>query len=167
MAPATLQWGLLFSGMLLFTACVQKQPGNQSSNTATDTNATAVTAVPDLGPPPAVPDTQFIVVDSVVNIRMNNGAVPKRPGAFDSTLADYWLQCYTRAQKLPAFLRFKYQGTVMMGARGNLMDAVVHVQDSVKDHIAKEKYQQDFHRLDPSQQRELERTYPVLFQKQL
>jgi len=155
---------LLLAGIVLLAACGQ-QPGSKVP--FTDTSTKAITAPPDLGPPPAVPDTQFIIVDSMVNIRMNNQAVPRRPGAFDSTLAAYWLTCYTQSQKLPAFLRFKYQGTVMMGARGSLMDAVAHAQDSLKDHIAREKYQLDFHRLDPSHQKELEKSFPVLFQKRL
>jgi len=155
---------LLFTGIVLLAACGQ-QPGSKTPSA--DTSAKAITAPPDLGPPPAVPDTQFIIVDSLVNIRVNNQPVPRRPGAFDSTLAAYWMACYTQFRKLPAFLRFKYQGTVMMGARGSLMDAVAHVQDSLKDHIAREKYQLDFRRLDPSHQKELKRSFPVLFQKRL
>ncbi len=161
---------VLLAGVVLAAACGQpssNKTNGDASATDTDTAAKPITAVPDLGTPPAVPDTQFVIVDSVVNIQMNDVAVARRPGAFDSTLANYWLQCYNSTQKLPKFLRFKYQGTVLMGARGNLMDVVVHVQDSVKDYISKEKYQQEFHRIDPSHQKELEEMYPVLFQKRL
>lgn len=103
----------------------------------------------------------------MVNIKMNNGAIPRRPGAFDSTLSAYWIQLYNSEKKLPSYLRFKYQGTVMMGARGNLMDQVMHVQDSLKDHIAQEKYQQGFKQLDKNKQQKLAKDFPVLFQKQL
>jgi hypothetical protein len=150
---------------------MQNQPGNQSTSAdataATDTVTAPdpITAAPDLGKPPAIPDTQFIIVDSMVNIKLNNESVPRRPGAFDSTLAAYWMQCYNSEKKLPAFLRFKYQGTVMMGARGNLLDQVVHVQDSLRDHIAQEKYQQGFKQLNKGQQKEMQKDFPVLFQK--
>lgn len=160
---------LLLAAIVLGTGCAQKQPSatGNSSDTA-DTANNTVTALPDLkNKTPAIPDTQFIVVDSTVNIRLNNDLVPRRSGAFDSTLAAYWLQCYTDAQKLPKYLRFKYQGTVMMGARGSLMDAVVHVQDSLKAHIAQDRYKQGFSTLTPQQQKELKETYPVLFQKGL
>lgn len=161
-------WKLLVPAMLLCAACTQRQPAGQDSAADTDTVAgpKAITAAPDLGAPPAVPDTQFVIVDSMVNIKVNNEAVARRPGAFDSTLAAYWLQCYTNEQKLPGYLRFKYQGTVMMGARGNLLDQVAHVQDSLKDHIAKEKYQQGFKGLEKKQQKEFQKDFPVLFQKQ-
>ena len=155
-----------FCAGLLFTACTHSTP-NKNVTQVTDTNASAVTAVPDLGDTPEVPDTQFIVVDSMVNIKVNDQAVPRGQHSFDSALITYWTDCYKSNGKLPAYLRFKYQGTVMMGARGNLMDAVVRVQDSVKDHIAREKFSQEFHKIDPQHQKELEKLYPVLFQRRL
>ena len=166
----SIKWGLCFSGLLLLAACGQRpSPGASSDTTASDSAAgpKALTATPDLGGPPTVPDTQFVVVDSMVNIKVNNEAVPRRPGAFDSTLSAYWIQLYNSEKKLPSFLRFKYQGTVMMGARGNLMDQVAHVQDSLKNHISQEKYQQNFKQLDAEKQKELAKDFPVLFQKQL
>ena len=169
MTSSNIKYSLLLPGLLLLAACTQS--GNRTSTTQTDTDTVtgpkALTAAPDLGAPPTVPDTQFIIVDSMVNIKVNNASVPRRAGAFDSTLSAYWIQLYNSEKKLPTYLRFKYQGTVMMGARGNLMDQVAHVQDSLKDHIAQEKYQQGFKQLDKNKQQELAKDFPVLFQKQL
>jgi hypothetical protein len=171
MTVPNIKWGLFLSGWLLLTACGQ-QPGQQASSGDTDTTDTAagrkaLTAPPDMGPPPAVPDTQFIIVDSMVNIRVNDQSVPRRPGALDSTLSAYWIRLYNSEKRLPSFLRFKYQGTVMMGARGNIMDQVTHVQDTLKNHIALEKYQKNFRELDAGKQKDLAKDFPVLFQKQL
>lgn len=169
MTSSNIKCSLLLSGLLLLAACTQsrKRASSPQADTDTATGPKALTAAPDLGAPPTVPDTQFIIVDSMVNIKMNNGAIPRRPGAFDSTLSTYWIQLYNSEKKLPSYLRFKYQGTVMMGARGNLMDQVMHVQDSLKDHIAQEKYQQGFKQLDKNKQQKLAKDFPVLFQKQL
>lgn len=170
MTVPNIKWGLFFSGLLLLAACGQgSSPGEASDTADTDSAAgpKALTAAPDLGGPPTVPDTQFVIVDSMANIKVNNASVPRRPGALDSTLAAYWVQLYNSEKKLPSFLRFKYQGTVMMGARGNIMDQVAHVQDSLKNHIAQEKYQQSFKQLDGDKQKELAKDFPVLFQKQL
>jgi hypothetical protein len=146
--------------------CSQQQPSSSANNA--DTTDKTLTALPDVKDrTPAVPDTQFIIVDSTVNIRLGNDTVPRRSGAFDSTLAAYWLQYYNSTKQLPKFLRFKYQGTVMMGARGSLMDAVVIVQDSLKAHIAQDKYQQAFSALTPQQQQELQQAFPILFQTKL
>ena len=170
MTTTTVRTCFLLAGILWMGACGQPSNTDVKNDTTavdTDTATKAITAVPDLGEPPAVPDTQFIVVDSMVNIQMNDQTVPRKPGALDSMLAGYWLQCYQGTQKLPKFLRFKYQGTVMMGARGNLMDAVVHVQDSIKDFISREKFQQEFHRREPSHHKALDERFPVLFQRRL
>ncbi|HEU4553025.1 MAG TPA: hypothetical protein VFS25_09330 [Chitinophaga sp.] len=169
MISITSRQALTFCAGLLLTACTHSTSNKNATGADTDTaaKASAITAVPDLGPAPEVPDTQFIIVDSMVNIKVNDQAVPRRKNAFDSTLISYWKATYARTQKLPAYVRFKYQGTVMMGARGNLMDAVVRAQDSLKDHIARDKYLQEFHKIDPLQQKEMEKKYPVLFQKQL
>jgi len=170
MTVPNIKWSLILCSLLLLAACGQApSPGEKSGQADSDSAAgpKALTAAPDLGPPPAVPDTQFVIVDSMVNIKVNNASVPRRPGALDSTLAAYWIQLYNSEKKLPSFLRFKYQGTVMMGARGNIMDQVAHVQDSVKNHIAQEKYQQNFKQLDADKQKELAKDFPILFQKQL
>lgn len=164
------RWGLILCSLLLLAACGQRQsPGETSGQTGADSVAgpKAITAAPDLGPPPTVPDTQFVIVDSMAGIKVNNEPVPRRPGAFDSTLATYWMQLYNSEKKLPSFLRFKYQGTVMMGARGNIMDQVAHVQDSLRNHISQDKYQQNFKQLDTDKQKELTKDFPILFQKQL
>ena len=157
----------LYCLLLLAAGLFACNSGRQNNTPAADTGRTAVTALPDFpGENTAIPDTQFIVVDSMVNIRVNDSPVPRQPGAFHSTLAAYWLQCYQSSQKLPAFLSFKYQGTVMMGARGNIMDDVQHAQDSVKEHIAQQTYRQPFSALTASQQEQLRKDFPVLFQKQ-
>lgn len=164
------RWGLILCSLSVLAACGQSQsPGQTSGQADTDTvtGPKAITAAPDLGAPPTVPDTQFVIVDSMVNIKVDNETVPRRPGALDSILATYWMQLYNSEKKLPSFLRFKYQGTVMMGARGNIMDQVVHVQDSLRDHIAQDKYQQNFKQLDANKQKELAKDFPILFQKQL
>lgn len=170
MTIPNIKWGLSLCSLILLAACGQKpSPGETSGQADSDSlpGPKAITAAPDLGAPPAVPDTQFVIVDSMVNIKVNNETVPRRPGALDSILASSWIQFYNSGKKLPSFLRFKYQGTVMMGARGNIMDQVTHVQDSVKDHIAQDKYQQSFKQLDAGKQKELAKDFPILFQKQL
>lgn len=170
MTVPNIKWGLSLCSLLLVAACRQTpSPAETSGQADRDSaaGARAITAAPDLGPPPAVPDTQFVIVDSMVNIRMNNETVPRRPGALDSTLASSWMQFYHNGKKLPSFLRFKYQGTVMMGARGNIMDQVVHVQDSMRNHIARDKYQQNFKQLDVGKQKELAKDFPILFQTKL
>lgn len=165
-----IRWNLLLSGGLLLAACGQ-QSNHQASSTDTAADSATgrkdVTALPDLGATPAVPDTQFIIVDSMANIKLNDATVPRRPGALDSTLSAYWIQLYNSEKKLPSFLSFKYQGTVMMGARGNIMDQVLHVQDTLKNHIAQEKYRKNFKELDADKQKELAKDFPVLFRKQL
>ena len=111
-------------------------------------------------------DTTRMVVDSAVNITINNTTLDRKENAVYQALYSNWLRAYTESAHLPATLHIQYIGMVMMGARGDIMDEVVKAQDNMKTYIARDKYKKPYDLLTPSQQAAMQQQHAILFQKE-
>jgi len=111
-------------------------------------------------------DTTELVIDSAVNININGTPLLKRHNAVYRALYDNWLHAYTEVQHLPAVLHITYIGTVMMGARGDIMDQVLKAQNDMKQYIARDKYKKPYNSLNSGQQTDMQQQHAILFQKE-
>ena len=110
-------------------------------------------------------DTTKLVVDSAVNITINGTPVQRGRNVVYHALYYNWLHAYTLVHRLPATLHITYIGTVMMGARGDIMDEVIEAQNDMQQYIAKDKYSKPYDSLSPEQQAGIQQQYAILFQK--
>jgi len=110
-------------------------------------------------------DTTKMVVDSAINITINNTLLKKKENNVYQALYDNWLRAYTESTHLPVALHIKYTGTVMMGARDDIMDQIQTAQNKMKQYIAKDKYKKLYDSLSPDQQAEMQKQHAILFQK--
>jgi hypothetical protein len=69
-------------------------------------------------------------------------------------------------RRVPATLHITYIGTVMMGARGDIMDEVLKAQNDMKNYIAKDKYRKPYDSLSPDEQARMQQHYAILFQQE-
>jgi len=111
-------------------------------------------------------DTTKLVIDSAVNISINGTPLQKRHNVVYRSLYDNWLHAYTEVQHLPAVLHITYVGTVMMGARGDIMDQVLKAQNDMKQYIARDKYKKPYESLNSEQQADMQLQHAILFQKE-
>lgn len=111
-------------------------------------------------------DTTKLVIDSAVNITINGTALQRRHNTVYRALYDNWLHAYTEVQHLPAVLHITYVGTVMMGARGDIMDQVLKAQNDMKQYIARDKYKKPYDSLNAGQQGDMQQQHAILFQKE-
>ncbi len=64
---------------------------------------------------------------------------------------------------MPRHFTMQQQGTVTMGIRGNIGDAVLKAQEDLKNAIAKDKFQTSFAQLPAAVKDSFEKELPVLF----
>lgn len=153
---------------IALAACQQSaSPTNKNDRIDTGFKQTPTSAI-QTQKPDTLPgmDTSRIVVDSMARISFNGTPVDGKVTTLDNVLYNNWLQAYQASKHLPAALKMTKIGTVMMGARGSIMDAIVLAQDKMKDYIAQDKFQKKFAQLTPEQQKTLQDTHAILFQKE-
>ena len=110
-------------------------------------------------------DTTLLIVDSMVNITMNGKPLDKKENNVYDALYNNWMQVYAAGKHVPVALKMITQGTVMMGARGNITDDIMKAQEAMKNYIAKDMYSNAFLSLTARQKQALQQAHPLLFQK--
>ena len=108
-------------------------------------------------------DTSVMIVDSTSHITFNGTPLQKSDNSIYNTVYDSWLQAYHVTKHLPLAFKLVQQGTVTMGIRGNIGDAVVKAQEDMKNYIAKDKYKKTFAQLDAAAKDSLTKMHPILF----
>ena len=155
----------LLSVIITITAC--KESASPTVSDVIDTNAQKNKVITDTKGEDTLAnmDTTKIVVDSVVNIKVNNTLLKKKENNVYQALYNNWLRAYTESEHLPVALHITYIGTVMMGARGDIMDQVQTAQNNMKQYIAKDKYKKAYDSLNPDQQAGMRKQHAILFQR--
>lgn len=108
-------------------------------------------------------DTSVMIVDSTSHITFNGMPLQKSDNSIYNTVYDSWLRAYEKSKHLPLAFKLVQQGTVMMGIRGDIGDAVVKAQDDMKNYIAKDKYRKPFAQLNAAEKDSLQQMHPILF----
>ncbi len=147
-----------------FTACQQSAP---PANTSIDTGYQPTPLTTEVKPSDSLHnmDTSVMIVDSMSHITFNGMPLQGSDNSIYSTVYNSWLQAYQKTKHLPVAFKFVQQGTVTMGIRGNIGDALLKVQDDMKNYIAKDHYQKPFAQLDANRKDSLEKMHPVLFKR--
>ncbi len=159
---------LLMLSLLMIVVFACKQSVSPTVSDVIDTNAGSRTVITDTKGPDSLPhmDTTLLVVDSAANITLNNVPLERKERNVYNGLYNNWLQAYSESRHLPVALHISYIGTVMMGARGDIMDAVVKAQEDMKKYIARDTYKKSFDSLQPAQQTAMQQQHAILFQKE-
>jgi hypothetical protein len=157
---------ITLSVMLIAVAC--RNNNSPQVSAIIDSDARNDNVVTDTKGPATLPhmDTTKLVVDSAVNITVNDTPLQKRHNVVYRALYDNWLHAYSEVQHLTAVLHITYIGTVMMGARGDIMDQVLQAQTDMKQYIARDKYKKPYDSLSSGQQTEMQQEHGILFQKE-
>ena len=155
---------LLVFFIFLFTSC-----GNSGApaNTIVDTGFNRTHLVTDTKPSDSLHnmDTSILVVDSISHVVLNGVPVESgRKSVYNAVYAS-WLRAYQKTGHLPLSFKLVQQGTVTMGIRGNIGDAVLQVQNDMKNYIAKDKYKKQFDKLSANEKDSMQSLHPVLFTK--
>jgi len=156
---------LLLCIALIGTAC--RDSNSPAVSAIIDSAARRDAVVTDTKGPGTVPhmDTTQLVIDSTAAININGTPLKQGNNAVYLALYDNWLHAYTLVHHLPANLHITYVGTVLMGARGNILDQVTKAQDNMRDYIAKDKYGKKYAALTSQQQSAIAQQHGILFQK--
>lgn len=151
----------LVIGAAVFCACGENPAPD---NASVDTGYHETPLVTDTQPDSLLyMDTSVMVVDSTSHISFNGQAVPAEPNSIYNAVYNTWMQAYQRTGHLSLRFALQQQGTVTMGIRGNIGDAVMKAQEDVKNYIAKDTYQSSFSELPAAVKDSLAKVHPVLF----
>lgn len=147
-----------------FDACQQT---SAPANTSLDTGFQQTPLVTETKPSDSLHnmDTSVMVVDSTGNIKFDNAPLEKKENNVYNTVYNSWLQAYQQTAHLPLAFKLVQQGTVTMGIRGNIGDAVLKVQDDMKNYIAKDKFKKKFAELTFAEKDSMQSMHPVLFKR--
>ena len=150
--------------VISINACKQ---ASAPANTSIDTGFQQKPLVTETKPSDSLHnmDTSVMVVDSVANITFNGVPLEKKENNVYNVVYNSWLQAYQTTKHLPLAFKLVQQGTVMMGTRGNIGDAVLKAQNDIKNYISKDKFKMPFAQLTSAQKEELQQAHPVLFQR--
>ena len=150
--------------ILSTTACQQT---SAPANTSINTGYKQTPLITETKPSDSLHnmDTGVMVIDSMSHITFNGMSLAKGDNSIYNSVYDSWLQAYQTTKHLPVAFKLVQQGTVMMGIRGNIGDAVLKAQDDMKNYIAKDKFKKPFMQLDSTAKYNLKEMHPVLFQR--
>lgn len=152
-------------GIIIGLAACQQT--SAPANTSLDTGLQPVPLVTQTKPSDSLHnmDTSMMVVDSTGNIRLNGATLEKKENNVYNAVYNSWLQAYQKTAHLPLVFKLVQEGTVTMGIRGNIGDAILKAQANMKDYIAKDKFKKKFTELTSSEKDSLQSLHPILFQK--
>ena len=150
--------------IISFAACQQSSaPGN----TSLDTGFQQTPLVTETKPSDSLHnmDTSVMIVDSMSHITFDGMPLEKKENNVYNAVYSDWLQAYQKTNHLPLAFKLVQQGTVTMGIRGNIGDAVLKAQDDMKDYIAKNKFKKKFVELSAAQKDSMQSLHPILFKR--
>lgn len=150
--------------LLIINACKQS---SAPANTSIDTGFQQTPLVTDTKPSDSLHnmDTSVMIVDSMANITFNGMPLAKKDNNVYNAVYNNWLQAYQKTKHLPLAFKLVQQGTVTMGIRGNIGDAVLQAQEDMKNYLSKDKFKKPFAQLTSAQKDSLREAHPVLFQR--
>ncbi len=143
------------------------QQSSTTGSTSLDTGFQSTPLVTETKPSDSLHnmDTSVMVVDSVANITFNGAPLEKKENNVYNAVYNSWMQAYQKTNHLPLAFKLVKQGTVTMGLRENIGDAVMKAQDEMKNYIAKDKFRKKFAELSSVEKDSMQNMHPVLFQK--
>lgn len=147
-----------------FAACQQSSaPGN----TSLDTGFQQTPLITETKPSDSLHnmDTSVMIVDSMSNITLDGMPLEKKENNVYNAVYSDWQQAYQKTKHIPLAFKLVQQGTVTMGIRGNIGDAVLKAQDDMKNYIAKDKFKKKFAELTSAEKNSMHGLHPVLFQR--
>ena len=153
---------LLLISLMSFAAC---QSTSAPANTSIETGYKQAPSTTETKPSDSLHnmDTSVMIVDSTSHITFNGMPLQQSDNSVYNTVYNSWLQAYQTTKHLPLAFKLIQQGTVTMGIRGNIGDALLKVQDDMKNYISKDKYKKPFVQLDAAVKDSLKKMHPVLF----
>jgi len=143
------------------------QQSSAPANTSIDTGFQQTPLVTATNPSDSLHnmDTSVMIIDSMSNITFNGAPMEKKENNVYNAVYNNWLQAYQSTQHLPVAFKLVQQGTVMMGIRGNIGDALLKAQNDMKNYIAKDKYRKSFAQLSGAEKDSLQQSHPILFNR--
>ncbi len=148
-------------------AAVSCQPAPEPLHTSMDTGLQQTPLVTDTQPADTLlhMDSSVMVVDSTSHITFNGMPVKGDRNDIHRAVYNSWLHAYDQSGHLPVGFQLVQQGTVTMGIRGILGDAVLQAQEDMKSYVAKDKYNQTFSALPAGEKDSLQKLHPILFKR--
>ena len=153
--------------MILITGIIACQQSSAPTHTSIDTGFQQTPLITETKPSDSLHnmDTSVMVVDSTANITFNGAPLEKKENNVYNTVYNSWMQAYQKTKHLPLAFKLVQQGTVMMGIRGDIGDAVLKAQTDMKNYISKDKFKKPFTQISSAQKDSLQQAHPVLFQR--
>ena len=154
---------ILLSFVCLASCGETSAPGN----TSLDTGFQQTTLITETKPSDSLHnmDTSVMIVDSTGNITFDGAPLEKKENSVYNAVYNSWLQAYQKTSHLPLAFKLVQQGTVTMGIRGNMGDAIVKAQDDMKNYIARDKFKKKFAELPAAEKDSMQSLHPVLFRR--
>ena len=110
-------------------------------------------------------DTTTMIADSAGNITFDGMPLEKKENSVYNAVYNDWQQAYQKTDHLPLAFKLVQHGTVTMGIRSNIGEAVLKAQEEMKNYIAKDKFKKKFAELTPAEKDSLQSLHPVLFMR--
>lgn len=156
-----------FAVLLLITGFAACHSSSAPGNTSLDTGFQQTPLTTETKPSDSLHnmDTIVMIVDSMSNITLNGMPLEKKDNNIYNAVYGDWLQAYQKTNHLPLAFKLAEQGTVTMGLRGNIGDAVLKAQEDMKNYIAKDKFKKKFAELTNAEKDSLQSLHPISFKR--
>ena len=82
------------------------------------------------------------------------------------TLRERLWKSYTGTGKMYSSIKLVFEGEVLMGTKGAVMDAIKDAQQKALTELCLQKHKKTFENLSSRQQSKIKKQFPVLFQEQ-